>query len=180
MEFKDFTSRQKRRILEEFVELKRNIDFEWVVESYYPNDLGRLRLYLNGRAGSPYENGKFQLSVTFPDGYPFQYSHFRFDTRIFHPSVDVDGHMSLPFRHTYHSRMSICYLLHEITSAIYAPDTSDVLNADAAFLYDTNLEVYQRQVALWTSEYATEDEIISRYSRSTLSSGIVSKRACRN
>jgi len=45
---------------------------------------------LNGPKGSPYEGGRFVLSVDIPKEYPFKAPEFTFVTKIYHPSVRLD------------------------------------------------------------------------------------------
>ena len=177
---RDIASLRDRRILKEFDKLQSRIDSEWRVEYYYPNDSTRWRLYLIGRDGTAYDNGIFQLSVSFPSEYPFICPDFLFDTKIFHPSVDENGRMSTSFFSDFHPHMSMCDLLKNIASAIYIPNEGDVLNSDAASLYKYDRESFKTNTAIWVSQYAVDDEIISNTSFSLSSSKIVSDRTCRN
>lgn len=174
------TSLRCRTILKEFIQVRNNMKPEWCVEAYYPNDLNRWRLYWNGRDGTPYEKGNFQLSVKFPTEYPLKCPDFRFDTLIFHPSVDEDGFLSISFFTDYLPTTSMCTLLQSIAEAICNPNKDDILDPYAAFLYDQRPALFEQIAAKWTLKYANEEEIISDKSDSPPPSEIVRNRTCRN
>ena len=44
-----------------------------------------------GPASSPYEAGKFEVNIKFPEQYPFKPPDFKFKTPIYHPNITESG-----------------------------------------------------------------------------------------
>jgi ubiquitin-conjugating enzyme E2 D/E len=144
----------------------------WSVEPYYPNYLQRWRLYLDGPSGTPYENATFQVSVTFTKTFPVDPPEFRFDTRIFHPNIDVDGCVSLGILDRvvrYAPSISIRSVLSDIVSILRDPDPMYPLCHEAAFLFWEDKRLFQKKAVSWTQKFATKEEIISSRSISPIS-----------
>ncbi len=54
------------------------------------------RIVIDGPAGSPYEGGKFTLSLLLPKEYPFKPPTINFKTRIYHPNITSDDKVYTP------------------------------------------------------------------------------------
>src|SRR5688572_25416885 len=48
-----------------------------------------------GPENSPYEKGKFVLSISLPEEYPFKPPQITFETKVYHPSVGTNGEICL-------------------------------------------------------------------------------------
>ena len=46
---------------------------------------------LQGPSNTPFENGFFQFTIKYQNGYPFKPPIFQFQTKIFHPNIDEYG-----------------------------------------------------------------------------------------
>lgn len=171
---RDMNSLRNRRLLNEFHKLNSSINSEWLVEQYYPNDLSRWKVSINGRPGTRYENGIFRLSVTFPSNYPFEPPDFRFHTLIFHPWIDNQAGMSKLCLRNYTLSVPICELLHDIITAIHDADVEVAPSEDAISLYNSSLTLAQRQAALRTFRYISKAKTISDEPLSCPSSDLVS------
>ena len=55
----------------------------------------RWNVEIEGPPDSPYEGGTFALLVTFPRDYPFNPPIVKFETRIFHPNINLTGDVCL-------------------------------------------------------------------------------------
>ena len=47
-------------------------------------------VHIDGPAGTPYEGGKFTVSIDFSDNYPFKCPKVQFVTKVYHPNVKTD------------------------------------------------------------------------------------------
>jgi ubiquitin-conjugating enzyme E2 D/E len=166
--------KQHTRLTEEMHSLQSNGESGWYVESYYPNDFKKWRLYLSGLYGTPYEKGEFQLALTFPVEYPFKVPNFRFDTKIFHPNVDATGMLCIHHAN-YNPTSTIRSLLQDVMSIIRNPTPDYFINGEAAFLLYNDPELFKQKAIEWTKNYSTNEEIISNLSSPFSSSGFVSK-----
>ena len=114
-------------------------------------DLNSLTCVIKGPLDTVYENGKWRVSITFPNNYPFKSPSIGFLDKIYHPNVD-------------YSSGSICLnVLNEEWQPIYTikhiietflpqlltyPNPDDPLNIEAAKLYNENRIQFERQVKM--------------------------------
>ncbi|KAL3104317.1 hypothetical protein niasHT_029102 [Heterodera trifolii] len=111
---------------------------------------------IRGRAGTPYENGNFQLSMAFPRDYPFKAPQVTFTTRMFHPNIDVRGRVCLDILQTYWApTLTIEKIVISIIVLLNDPNPDNApLNAEAANLYRTDRAEFNRRAREMTRAYA--------------------------
>lgn len=75
-----------RRITKELADIKADtvshIDVETVNDS-----VTNLKGRFEGPPGTPYEGGKYEVSITIPNEYPFKPPVMKFATKIWHPNI---------------------------------------------------------------------------------------------
>jgi ubiquitin-protein ligase len=119
------------------------------------DEVNVLDLFIKGPSSSPYEGGVFRFSLRFPRGYPFSPPIVCCMTQIFHCNMDLGiliCHESLsanwsPVMHFTHMILQIQCLFQE-------PDVDCADNSEAADLYISNREEYNRRAATSTKLHA--------------------------
>ena len=106
---------------------------------------------IQGAAATAYEGLEFQLSIKFPQNYPFEAPHVTFLTPCFHPNVDTHGGICLDIlKENWSAIYTASQVLISIQSLLDNPNNHSPLNAHAAGLW-ANKEEY-RKVVLSTYE----------------------------
>lgn len=85
-ELKDFNTNSSQAMLEHF-EVFPDVDVIGHVQS--------LKILMNGRTGTPYEKGCFELLYQFPGDYPFKPPLVKVVTPIYHYAVSTQGGLCL-------------------------------------------------------------------------------------
>tara|TARA_B100000902_G_C26931674_1_gene726670 strand:+ start:66 stop:521 length:456 start_codon:yes stop_codon:yes gene_type:complete len=102
-----------------------------------------------GPKDTPYENGKWKISISFPKNYPFNSPSVGFIDKIYHPNVDyASGSICL---NVLNDEWQPIYTLRHITETFLPqlltyPNPDDPMNIDAANLFKKNNKQFIRQV----------------------------------
>ncbi len=119
-------------------------------------DLFRWQATLMGPSDSPYADGVFFLSISFPKEYPFKPPKVHFDTRIYHPNISLNGSICLDIlKEEWSPALTISKVLLSICSLLTDPNPEDPLVPAIASLYKDDPEEYASKARLWTIQYAT-------------------------
>lgn len=105
--------------------------------------------------GTPYEDGTFELSLQFPDIYPFRPPIIKFITPIYHCNVATSGRISLnilcddwsPALTTTKILLGVCWLLKN-------PNADAPVRAEIGELLKKNKQEHDRKVREYTKLYA--------------------------
>ena len=122
----------------------------------------RWTVYLYGPPDSPYEEGKFQLSVKFPSDYPFHPPSIKFMSKIFHPNISSDGEICVDILKTsaWVPSLTLVKVIHSLRSLLCDPNASDPLDTSAAHLYkqDVDHSSFNAKVRQYVKKYAHNPE----------------------
>ena len=127
------------------------------------SDICNWKAKVQGPPDSPYQNGKFHLSIHFPDNYPFKPPVLKFVTKIWHPNVGCEGnpgHICLDILQSQWSpALSISKVLLSLISLLTDPNCASPMNGEAAQQYKSNRSKYDATVREWVEKYAERVEV---------------------
>ncbi|XP_020714475.1 ubiquitin-conjugating enzyme E2 T isoform X2 [Ceratitis capitata] len=140
------------------------------------DDYSNLIAKIPGPKGSPYEDGIFNLDISFGTQYPFQPPTFKFITPIYHPNIDNSGKICLdllrmPPCGSYNPAITLESILLSIQLLLASPNPDDPLNSEAADLYKANKETFNIKVRQCISKSSTIPE------QKNINDGPAAKRA---
>lgn len=119
------------------------------------DNLALWHLALPGPDKTRYFGGTFLLEFAFPEDYPFGAPKVRFLTKIYHPNVDIKGHICLAvLKDNWRPVITVAKLLEMISNLLANPNPDDPLNVEAAKLYVENPDEYSKRTAEITAKYA--------------------------
>ena len=140
-----------KRITKELAEIKSEIKSGNVSNIVEANTVGtditKWTAIIRGPDGSPFEGGKFQLSLTFGSEYPFKPPRITFTSRMHHPNISTVGEICLDIlKDQWSPALSITKVLLSICSLLVDPNPNDPLNALVASEYKNNRKLYDENV----------------------------------
>lgn len=119
------------------------------------NDLFLWEGCIFGPEDSPYHGGCFKLSIQFPVDYPFRPPHIQFQTRIYHPNINLSGFICLDIlKDQWSPALTISKILLSITSLLTDPNPDDPFVPEIAHIYKENRPAYEEAARRWTLAYA--------------------------
>ncbi len=150
------SNKSLKRIEKELNEIEKEPPSNCTAGPIDKNNLYNWNATIIGPSNSPYAGGVFKLSVTFTEKYPFKPPKVKFITRIFHPNINRNGSICLDILNTNWSpALTIIKVLLSISSLLTDPNPNDPLSKEAANLYLSNKETYNKKARIMTLQYAT-------------------------
>ncbi|KAF5830013.1 ubiquitin-conjugating enzyme/RWD-like protein [Dunaliella salina] len=111
-------------------------------------------MMMKGPKGSPYEEGLFSLTITFPPSYPFSPPGIKFNTPIFHPNVYSDGDLCWAENDQTGSKYFADVFIGAVNALLLSPNPDSPANSTAAHLWTNNRWEYEQRARAHTRENA--------------------------
>jgi len=116
------------------------------VEFKDPNDIMNFTLYITPNDGM-YIGATFTFSITIPNTYPYDPPKVHCDTLVYHPNIDLEGHVCLNIlRQDWMPVLSLGSVIFGLMTLFLEPNPDDPLNKDAATLMIENKKAFTNNV----------------------------------
>ena len=146
-----------KRLQKEYNEIMAySNDIGFIASPVDPNDFMIWQAHINGPTDSVYANGRFYLSIIFPNNYPFAPPSVTFLTPIYHPNINKKGFVCLDIlKNQWSPALSISKVMLSIISLLHDPNTEDPLMLTIAKLYSHDREQFNANARNHTFQYAS-------------------------
>ncbi|KAI8065254.1 SUMO-conjugating enzyme ubc9 [Gongronella butleri] len=112
-----------------------------------------------GKDNTPWANGVYKLTMTFPDEYPSKPPKCKFDTALFHPNVYPSGTVCLSILNEeegWKPAITVKQILTGIQDLLNDPNPESPAQSDAYVMFKKNRKEYERQVLLQAAKNRPE------------------------
>ncbi|XP_060071806.1 ubiquitin-conjugating enzyme E2 D2B-like [Ylistrum balloti] len=119
------------------------------------DDLFHWKASLTGPEDTPYADGTFELDIRFPVEYPFKPPSVKFDTKIYHPNISVNGQICMDIlRSKWSAGITVSAVLLSVSSLMADPNPTDPFVPEIADIYRNEYEQFKETAKEWTNLYA--------------------------
>jgi ubiquitin-conjugating enzyme E2 D len=109
-----------------------------------------------GPAGSPYAGGIFVLKIEFPTQYPFKSPKLKFETKVYHPSVQTaSGDICQDVVGNWGPTLNAKHCLQVVYSMLQSPESDHPLEEKIAKQIRENPKEFEKEAKKYTKQYAT-------------------------
>lgn len=150
----------QKRLLKEYQGLSKDAPQGIIAGPRDENDLFVWDCLLEGPEGTPYENGVFNATMTFPSDYPLLPPKLKFTPAILHPNIYADGVVCISILHSpgddptqYEAAaerwcpvQSVETILLSVMSMLAEPNIESAANIDASVMYRDNRALFEKKV----------------------------------
>lgn len=137
------------RLLNDFkhIQESQGKDDETVLATPQDDNIMLWDCIIFGPENSVWEGGCFKLTMKFTEEYPNKPPEVLMKTKVFHPNFYVDGKICIDILKDQWSPIyDIKSILTSIQSLLTDPNPSSPANAEAAKLYNDNIQEYNKRV----------------------------------
>jgi len=154
-----------KRILKEYRTLIDTPVEYWT--PYVSADATLWKVIMEGPAGTPYQNGKWVLTISFPVNYPFKAPEVRFLIPIYHCNINNDGKICMDvLTNSWSPALTIGNIFKYITELLITPNPQDALDSVKANVYSDDRDTYNRLAKEHKEKHANQslEELKTKFS----------------
>eukprot|EP00548_Thalassiothrix_antarctica_P003572 CAMPEP_0194145278 /NCGR_PEP_ID=MMETSP0152-20130528/16173_1 /TAXON_ID=1049557 /ORGANISM="Thalassiothrix antarctica, Strain L6-D1" /LENGTH=148 /DNA_ID=CAMNT_0038845421 /DNA_START=58 /DNA_END=504 /DNA_ORIENTATION=+ len=120
------------------------------------HDMYLWQLSMTGPKDSLYEGGNFQVKIEFPTEYPFKAPVFTFETKIYHPSVEMKtGKICADLlAENWGPTLNVKHCLEILQGMLKAPDADHPLEESIAKMLREDPKGFEKKARQYTKEFA--------------------------
>ncbi|KAH7910642.1 ubiquitin-conjugating enzyme [Hygrophoropsis aurantiaca] len=112
---------------------------------------------VKGASDSPYKGGIFRFKMELPNNFPFKAPNVTFQTRIYHPGINEEGHICVPIlRDEWKPSVTLSTVLAVIQEKVNNPSADDPFEPDIAALLKSDKAKFLETAKTWTKTHATK------------------------
>ena len=133
-----------RRLTKEATEFKNHPDDD-IQAAPDTDNMYQWKATIIGPSGTPYDGGKFVLSITIPHDYPFKPPRVKFETNIFHCNINERGVISMDeLSGKWAPSLTIKKLLQCIRAILMSPNDDDPFVPKVAKLFQEDRKKHDK------------------------------------
>jgi ubiquitin-conjugating enzyme E2 D/E len=111
---------------------------------------------LKGPTDTPYEDGKFKLSILMPVDYPYKPPKIMFKTCMYHPNIASDGSICIDIlKDQWSSALRLTTVLLSLSDLLANPNPNDPLVYEIAEQYKKSRDTFNKNVIKFVKKYAS-------------------------
>ncbi|KAH7922825.1 ubiquitin-conjugating enzyme [Leucogyrophana mollusca] len=112
---------------------------------------------VKGASDSPYKGGTFRFKLELPNNFPFKAPSVTFQTKIYHPGINEEGHICVPIlRDEWKPSVTLSTVLAVIQEKVNSPSPDDPFEPDIAALLKTDKPKFLETAKTWTKTHAAK------------------------
>jgi len=147
---------RNKRLNVELKNLEKNKIDGIIVKPKSDNNLYEWDAIIVGPKNSPFEDGKFKLTINFGSNYPYSAPSVVFNTQMWHPNISSSGSICISVLSSdWSPTLSVQQLLLSICSLLTDPNPKDPYNSTAAKEYLEENDKYNERVKEYIKKHAT-------------------------
>ncbi|XP_058078440.1 ubiquitin-conjugating enzyme E2 22-like isoform X2 [Magnolia sinica] len=127
------------------------------------DDFSTIFAYIEGPAGTPYENGVFRMKLLLLHDFPQSPPKGYFLTKIFHPNIATNGEICVnTLKKDWNPSLGLRHVLLVVRCLLIEPFPESALNEQAGKMLLENYEEYAKHARLYTGIHALKPKAKSK------------------
>mmetsp|Transcript_20807 Transcript_20807/g.24082 ORF Transcript_20807/g.24082 Transcript_20807/m.24082 type:complete len:149 (+) Transcript_20807:121-567(+) len=145
-----------KRLSKELTALQKSPIPDVAIDIPSETDIHQWLITMSGPKSSPYHKGKFKITFIFPPEYPFKPPTIKFQTKIYHPSVDAaTGEIcSAILYDDWGPTRNVKHCIEMLVNLLANPSADNPLQEEIAAMFREKPDEFEKTAKKWTKDYA--------------------------